>query len=76
MYSLINIDLLTGDDSEMLSGSRGTSPVDSNHSGNTEAYEVTDSEAGDAKTTYEVTDSEDDDVQEVPAESAEAQLSK
>jgi hypothetical protein len=45
----------------MLSGSRATSPVDSNHSGDTKVYEVTDSEG--------------DKVQEVPAESAESQLS-
>jgi len=45
----------------MLSGSRATSPVDSNHSGDTKVYEVTDSEG--------------DEVQEVPAESAESQLS-
>jgi hypothetical protein len=45
----------------MLSGSRTTSPVNSNHSGDTKVYEVTDSEG--------------DEVQEVPAESAESQLS-
>jgi hypothetical protein len=44
----------------MLSGSRTTSPVDSNHSGDTKVYEVTDSKG--------------DEVQEVPAESAELQL--
>jgi hypothetical protein len=41
----------------MLSGSHATSPIDSNHSGDTKVYGVTDSEG--------------DKVQEVPAESAE-----
>jgi hypothetical protein len=45
----------------MLSGSRATSPVDNNHSGDTKVYEVTNSEC--------------DEVQEVPAESAKSQLS-
>ena len=44
----------------MPSGSRATSPVNSNHSGDTQINEVSDSE---------------DDVNEAPAESAEAELS-
>ena len=73
IYSLLTIDLQTGDidnDSEMLSGSRATSPVDSNHSGDTKVYEVSDSEDSEDDDV-----AEDDDVVEVPTESAEAQLS-
>jgi hypothetical protein len=51
----------------MLSVSRGTSPVDSTHTGDTEVV--------DTEVVYEVEDSDDDDLVEVPAESAEAQLS-
>jgi hypothetical protein len=52
-------------DEMFLTVSRGTSPVDSTHSGNTVVYEVEDSD-----------DDIDDDIAEVPAESAEAELSK
>jgi hypothetical protein len=45
----------------MLSGSYTTSPVNSNHSGDTKVYEVTDFKG--------------DEVEEVPAESAKSQLS-
>ena len=48
----------------MLPGSRATSLVNSTHSGDTKVYEVSDSEDDDVA-----------DVMEVPAESAEAQLS-
>jgi hypothetical protein len=56
--------LITGgedNDSEMMSRSRGTSPVES--------------ESGDTEVIYEVSDSEGNDTNEVAAESAEAQLS-